>query len=57
MVLILSALAAAGASLLTFYSGFGLVTLLTPVFLLFFPAPTGKAARLSQWTQAMIMTM
>jgi uncharacterized membrane protein YfcA len=44
MILILAALAASGASLLTFYSGFGLVTLLTPVFLLFFPAPTAVAA-------------
>lgn len=34
---ILIPLVAAGASLLTFFSGFGLGTLLTPVFALFFP--------------------
>ena len=44
MMLVLAALAAATASLLTFFSGFGLVTVLTPVFLLFFPAPTVVAA-------------
>lgn len=32
-------LVAFGASMLTFFSGFGLGTLLTPVFLLFFPLP------------------
>jgi uncharacterized membrane protein YfcA len=32
-----------GASLLTFYSGFGLGTLLTPVFVLFFPVETAIA--------------
>jgi uncharacterized membrane protein YfcA len=31
------------ASLLTFYAGFGLGTLLTPVMMLFFPAPTAIA--------------
>ena len=37
MDFILIALAAAGASLLTFFSGFGLGTILTPVFILFLP--------------------
>lgn len=37
MSFIIIPLVAAGASLLTFFSGFGLGTLLTPVFALFFP--------------------
>lgn len=37
-------LAAVMASLLTLYSGFGLGTLLLPVFVLFFPAPVAVAA-------------
>lgn len=37
-------LAAVIASLLTLYSGFGLGTLLLPVFVLFFPAPVAVAA-------------
>ena len=44
MELIFIALAAAGASLLTLFSGFGLGTLLTPVFALFFPVPVAIAA-------------
>lgn len=35
--ILLIAVVAAGASLLTFFSGFGLGTMLLPVFLLFFP--------------------
>lgn len=35
---------AAAASLMTFFSGFGLGTLLLPVFALFFPLPTAVAA-------------
>lgn len=41
-VAIIAAFAAA-ASLLTFFTGFGLATILTPVMLLFFPAPTAIA--------------
>ncbi len=37
MELIIIAITAAIASLLTFFSGFGLSTILTPVFILFFP--------------------
>jgi len=37
MEIVLLAAAAAGASLLTFFSGFGLGTILLPVFLLFYP--------------------
>lgn len=37
-------LVACGASLLTFFSGFGLGTLLLPVFALFFPLPVAIAA-------------
>lgn len=44
MELIVIALAAASASLLTLFSGFGLGTLLTPVFALFFPVPVAIAA-------------
>ena len=35
--------AAAFASLLTFFTGFGLATILTPVMLVFFPAPAAIA--------------
>lgn len=38
MEIILLGMLAFGASVLTFYSGFGLGTILTPVFILFFPA-------------------
>ena len=38
MELLLIGIAAFGAAVLTFFSGFGLGTILTPVFLLFFPA-------------------
>jgi uncharacterized membrane protein YfcA len=41
--IIILVLVAFGASLLTFFSGFGLGTLLTPVFLLFFPLPLAIA--------------
>lgn len=40
MELVTIALVSAVASLLTFFTGFGLATVLTPVMLLFFPAPT-----------------
>lgn len=40
MEIALIAFVAAFASLLTFFTGFGLATVLTPVMLLFFPAPT-----------------
>lgn len=43
MELVWIALVALGASLLTFFSGFGLGTLLTPVFLLFFPVEVAIA--------------
>lgn len=44
MDLLLVALVAGGASLLTFFSGFGLGTLLLPAFALFMPVPTAVAA-------------
>lgn len=40
MEIALIAFVAAASSLLTFFTGFGLATVLTPVMLLFFPAPT-----------------
>ena len=43
MTIILIALVAFGASLLTFFSGFGLGTLLMPVIALFFPLPVAIA--------------
>jgi hypothetical protein len=44
MSYVLVCLAAAGASLLTFLSGFGLGTLLLPVYALFFPLPVAVGA-------------
>ena len=52
MALALIAVAALFASLLTFLSGFGLGTILTPVFIIFFPADTAiamTAAVLGAW--------
>jgi uncharacterized membrane protein YfcA len=43
MDLILIAVVSAGASLITLFSGFGLGTILTPAFLLFFPLETAIA--------------
>lgn len=43
MELVFIGLAAAFASLLTFFSGFGLGTILSPVFILFFPVETAIA--------------
>ncbi|NUN68588.1 MAG: sulfite exporter TauE/SafE family protein [Bacteroidetes bacterium] len=43
MELLLIAVVAAAASLITLFSGFGLGTILTPVFLLFFPLETAIA--------------
>jgi uncharacterized membrane protein YfcA len=43
MEMILLGMLAFGASVLTFYSGFGLGTILTPVFILFFPAEIAVA--------------
>jgi uncharacterized membrane protein YfcA len=43
MDVILLGMLAFGASVLTFYSGFGLGTILTPVFILFFPAEIAVA--------------
>ena len=37
MEFLIIAIVACGASLLTFFSGFGLGTILTPVFIFFFP--------------------
>ena len=44
MDLIIIGLAAGLASALTLFSGFGLGTVLTPVFALFFPVPLAVAA-------------
>ncbi len=44
MTTVLVCAVACGASLLTFFSGFGLGTLLLPVFALFFPLPVAIAA-------------
>ena len=41
---LLISIVAAGASMLTLFSGFGLGTILMPVFALFFPVPTAIAA-------------
>jgi uncharacterized membrane protein YfcA len=44
MMLVFAALAACAASLLTFFSGFGLVTVLTPLFIALFPVETAVMA-------------
>lgn len=44
MDLVVVALASFGASALTLFSGFGLASLLTPIFVLFLPVPTAVAS-------------
>jgi uncharacterized membrane protein YfcA len=43
MEIIVIIIVSAAASLITLFSGFGLGTILTPVFALFFPVPTAVA--------------